>query len=101
MSRMYGSAAAAVSALPRTVTAVVTALAFTALPSWRCRHGHAAAPGGERRPGVAGRGDGPARIGMRAGKQLLRGDAAHPVQFEESPPAGVLQHRILQPTPGG
>jgi hypothetical protein len=32
MSRMYGSAAAAVSALPTTVTAIVTVLVFTAPP---------------------------------------------------------------------
>src|SRR5258707_339489 len=102
MSRMYGSAAAAVSALPRTVTAIVTVLAFTAPPSWCCRHGQrAAAPGGERRPGVAGRGDGPARIVLGAGDQLLRGDAAHPVQFAEGPAAGVLHHRHLQPPPPG
>src|SRR2546430_14571032 len=83
MSRMYGSAAAAVSALPRTVTAVVTALAFTAAPSWRRRHGHAAAPGGERRAGGAGRRDGPARLGMRAGGPPLRGGASHPVPVAE------------------
>ena len=32
ISRMYGSAAAAVSALPTTVTAIVTVLVFTAPP---------------------------------------------------------------------
>src|SRR6266568_3757061 len=77
MSRMYGSAAAAVSALPRTVTAIVTVLAFTAPPSWRRCHGQdAAAPGRERPPGVANRDDGPARILLGAGDQLLRGNAA-------------------------
>src|ERR1700760_4106184 len=92
MSRMYGNAAAAVSALPTTVTAIVTVPAFTMRsPSRRGRHGHdAAAPGGGGRPGVAGRDDGPARIVLGPGDQLLGGDAAHPVQFAEGPAAGVL-----------
>ena len=51
MSRMYGSAAAAVSALPRTVTAIVTVLAFTAPLPWtrRCRP-RPGASAGRRQP---------------------------------------------------
>jgi hypothetical protein len=82
MSRMYGSAAAAVSALLRTVTA-----AFTVRPSRCRRHGQqAAARAGEGWPLVTGRGDGPPRVRLGAGDQLLRGDAAHPL-VQPSPQA--------------